>query len=100
MYLITTLRANSVSNISLVSLAMGNKDNPYFMGVNSAFSPYRLIFRELGCRTRVGAGDAMAKSLYCGMKPIASWDCEQANALPTGGVFNLEFSPEGYVYYG
>lgn len=37
----------------------------------------------------------MARSLYCGMKPIASWDCEQANALPTGGVFNLEFSPEG-----
>ncbi|CAH2045100.1 unnamed protein product, partial [Iphiclides podalirius] len=29
------------------------------------------------------------------MKPIASWDCEQANDVPTGGVFNLEFSPEG-----
>ncbi|XP_047536841.1 DDB1- and CUL4-associated factor 10 homolog isoform X2 [Vanessa atalanta] len=66
-----------------------------FMAKYSAYSPYRLLRRESGFENPVGASDAMARSLYCGMKPIASWDCEQANALPTGGVFNLEFSPEG-----
>ncbi|XP_031769256.2 DDB1- and CUL4-associated factor 10 [Galleria mellonella] len=74
---------------------MPNKDRMNFMARHSAFSPYRLMRRETGFGTPIGAGDAMARSLYCGMKPIASWDCEQANALPTGGVFNLEFSPEG-----
>ncbi|XP_041970131.1 DDB1- and CUL4-associated factor 10 [Aricia agestis] len=66
-----------------------------FMARYSAFSPYRLIRRENGFENPVGASDAMSRSLYCGMKPIASWDYVQANALPTGGVFNLEFSPEG-----
>ncbi|RVE53945.1 hypothetical protein evm_001348 [Chilo suppressalis] len=71
---------------------MANKD---FMARNSAFNPYRLWRKELGFGTPVGGGDALAKSLYCGMKPIASWDSEQSNSLPTGGVYNLEFSPEG-----
>lgn len=78
-------------------IEMGAKsviDN-FFMAKYSAYSPYRLIQRECGFSNPVGASDAMARSLYCGMKPIASWDCEQANSLPTGGVFNLEFSPEG-----
>ncbi|XP_045502639.1 DDB1- and CUL4-associated factor 10 isoform X1 [Colias croceus] len=66
-----------------------------FMAKYSAFSPYRMIQRECGFQKPIGAGDAMARSLYCGMKPIASWDCDQYNALPTGGVFNLEFSPDG-----
>ncbi|XP_045453254.1 DDB1- and CUL4-associated factor 10 [Melitaea cinxia] len=66
-----------------------------FMAKYSAYSPYRLFRRESGFANPIGASDAMARSLYCGMKPIASWDCEQANALPTGGVFNLEFSPDG-----
>lgn len=74
---------------------MANKEKQNFMARQSAFSPYRLMDRETGFGTPIGSGDAMARSLYCGMKPIASWDCEQANALPTGGVFNLEFSPEG-----
>ncbi|XP_059053270.1 DDB1- and CUL4-associated factor 10 homolog isoform X2 [Achroia grisella] len=74
---------------------MTNAESMKFLAKNSAFSPYRLMRRETGFGTPIGAGDAMARSLYCGMKPIASWDCEQANAVPTGGVFNLEFSPEG-----
>ncbi|KAL0819506.1 hypothetical protein ABMA28_007605 [Loxostege sticticalis] len=75
---------------------MAFKDNSLFMARNSAFNPYRLMRKELGFGTPVGAGDALAKSLYCGMKPIASWDSEQAtHSLPTGGVYNLEFSPEG-----
>ncbi|CAH2094729.1 unnamed protein product [Euphydryas editha] len=76
---------------------MGSKTirDSTFMAKYSAYSPYRLIRQESGFDNPIGASDAMARSLYCGMKPIASWDCEQANALPTGGVFNLEFSPEG-----
>ncbi|CAK1550447.1 unnamed protein product [Leptosia nina] len=66
-----------------------------FMARYSAFNPYRLLQRECGFPRPVGGEDAMARSLYCGMKPIASWDSDQNNALPTGGVFNLEFSPEG-----
>ncbi|CAB3248910.1 unnamed protein product [Arctia plantaginis] len=49
----------------------------------------------MGFPSPIGASDAMAKSLYCGMKPIASWDAERDKTPPTGGVFNLEFSPEG-----
>ncbi|CAK1583823.1 unnamed protein product [Parnassius mnemosyne] len=74
---------------------MGSNYTPAFMAKNSAFSPYRLIRRETGFQNPIGAENAIARSLYCGMKPIASWDCEQANDVPTGGVFNLEFSPEG-----
>ncbi|XP_022116508.2 DDB1- and CUL4-associated factor 10 isoform X3 [Pieris rapae] len=75
---------------------MGTKCwNDSFMARYSAFNPYRLIQRECGFPRPVGSDDAVARSLYCGMKPIASWDCDQYNALPTGGVFNLEFSPEG-----
>ncbi|KAL4718209.1 hypothetical protein ACJJTC_002484 [Scirpophaga incertulas] len=69
--------------------------NNTFIARNSAFNPYRLWRKEIGFGTSVGSGDALARSLYCGMKPIASWDSEQSNCLPTGGVYNLEFSPEG-----
>ncbi|XP_060805266.1 DDB1- and CUL4-associated factor 10 [Amyelois transitella] len=74
---------------------MANPANSSYMSRYSAFSPYWLRDREMGYGVPIGAGDAMARSLYCGMKPMASWDCDQANVLPTGGVFNLEFSPEG-----
>lgn len=73
---------------------MGGRDDA-FMARYSAFSPYRLREREAGYPTPIGSGDAMAKSLYCGMKPIASWDSDREKSVPTGGVFNLEFSPEG-----
>lgn len=72
-----------------------NKDNSIFMAKYSAFNPYWIRDREMGFQNPIGASDAMAKSLYCGMKPIASWDFEKDKSPPTGGVFNLEFSPEG-----
>lgn len=74
-----------------------NKDNTIFMAKYSAFNPYRIWEREMGYQNSIGAGDALAKSLYCGMKPIASWDADRDKCLPTGGVFNLEFSPEGTI---
>lgn len=72
-----------------------NEDNSIYMAKYSAFNPYRLRQRELGYQHSIGEGDALAKSLYCGMRPIASWDSERDKIPPTGGVFNLEFSPEG-----
>lgn len=72
-----------------------NKDNSVYMAKYSAFNPYRIRQRELGYQYSIGEGDALAKSLYCGMKGIACWDAEQDKIPPTGGVFNLEFSPEG-----
>ncbi|XP_013171033.1 PREDICTED: DDB1- and CUL4-associated factor 10 isoform X1 [Papilio xuthus] len=74
---------------------MGSNYTSSFMSRNSAFSPYRLLRQEIGLPTPIGAENALSKSLYCGMKPIASWDYEKDNDVPTGGVFNLEFSPEG-----
>ncbi|XP_004923355.1 DDB1- and CUL4-associated factor 10 isoform X2 [Bombyx mandarina] len=72
---------------------MGNRD--IFNSRNSAFSPHRLRDWEMGFQKPIGADDAMAKSLYCGMKPIASWESDNTRTPPTGGVFNLEFSPDG-----
>lgn len=60
----------------------------------SAFNPYRLRCRDLGFQLPNGSRDAMARSLYGNMKPIFSWTCD-GTAGPTGGIFNLEFSPEG-----
>ncbi|XP_050664142.1 DDB1- and CUL4-associated factor 10 [Leptidea sinapis] len=70
------------------------RDNT-FMSRYSAFNPYRLFQREYGFSHPVGAGDAISRSLYRGMRPIGSWECDESNSPPTGGIFNLEFSPEG-----
>lgn len=75
---------------------MGNNDD-IFMARYSAFNPYRIRHNDMGYQRPIGYGDAMARSLYCGMKPIATWMSDNVNCVPTGGVFNLEFSPEGYV---
>lgn len=61
----------------------------------SAFHPYGLFSRELGLPRSFGAEDATAASLYCGMKPVGLWDSDRMSLLPSGGIFNLEFSPEG-----
>lgn len=72
-----------------------NKDNLLYMAKYSAFNPYRMREREMGYNTSIGSGDALAKSLYCGMKAIGVWDSARDKTPPTGGIFNLEFSPEG-----
>ncbi|XP_022817744.1 DDB1- and CUL4-associated factor 10 isoform X1 [Spodoptera litura] len=75
---------------------MGNiKEHQLYMAKNSVFNPYRLRDREMGYQTSVGSGDAIAKSLYCGIKPVASWEADRTKTPPTGGIFNLEFSPDG-----
>ncbi|XP_050551217.1 DDB1- and CUL4-associated factor 10 isoform X2 [Spodoptera frugiperda] len=75
---------------------MGNmKEHQLYMARNSAFNPYRLRDHEMGYQTTIGSGDAIAKSLYCGIKPVASWEADRTKTPPTGGIFNLEFSPDG-----
>lgn len=73
---------------------MWGTNDDVFMARYSAFNPYRIRHRDMGFQTPIGAGDAIAKSLYCGMKPIYCWSSNDPNT-PTGGIFNLEFSPEG-----
>lgn len=52
--------------------------------------------RELGIRFPLGHGDHFHKTLYSSIKPVTSWDHGEnlCNAMH-GGVFNLEFSPDG-----
>ncbi|XP_077285698.1 DDB1- and CUL4-associated factor 10 homolog isoform X2 [Arctopsyche grandis] len=52
--------------------------------------------RELGFAPPIGAGDTFAKSLYSSMSLCAQWDAlKDSDGLMHGGVFNLEFSPDG-----
>lgn len=52
--------------------------------------------RELGFTPPIGAGDTFAKSLYSSMSLCAQWDAlKDSDGLMHGGVFNLEFSPDG-----
>ncbi|CAK9824733.1 DDB1- and CUL4-associated factor 10 homolog [Anthophora retusa] len=50
--------------------------------------------RELGIKFPLGHADRFHKTLYSSIQPVTSWD----HALPAaahGGVFNLEYSPDG-----
>lgn len=53
--------------------------------------------RELGHRRPLGDTDRFSKELYSSIMPCTCWDHSEhlRNALH-GGVFNLEFSPDGY----
>lgn len=62
---------------------------------SSVFHPYNHRLREYGNSNYIGAGDAMAKSIYTAMAPRESWHFEKDCIMPTGGIFNLEFSPDG-----
>lgn len=52
--------------------------------------------REIGQRPAIGSSDKFMKGLYTSILPCTSWDHKDSLhcALP-GGVFNLEFSPDG-----
>ncbi|XP_063233289.1 DDB1- and CUL4-associated factor 10 [Bacillus rossius redtenbacheri] len=52
--------------------------------------------RELGQRPNLGFSDKFSKGLYSSLKPCTSWEYgEDPNTAMHGGVFNLEFSPDG-----
>nr|XP_031843052.1 DDB1- and CUL4-associated factor 10 [Nomia melanderi] len=50
--------------------------------------------RELGIRFPLGHADRFHKTLYSSIQPVTSWDHALSPATH-GGVFNLEYSPDG-----
>lgn len=52
--------------------------------------------REIGCKPSIGLQDSCMKSLYSKIVPSWTWDYTEShqNSMP-GGIFNLEFSPDG-----
>ncbi|CAH1404235.1 unnamed protein product [Nezara viridula] len=52
--------------------------------------------REVGLRPRAGSTNQFMRGLYNAFAPCTSWDHNESlqNAAP-GGIFNLEFSPDG-----
>lgn len=53
--------------------------------------------RELGIKFPLGHADRFHKTLYSSIQPVTSWDHALSDAAH-GGVFNLEYSPDGLVY--
>ncbi|EZA55512.1 DDB1- and CUL4-associated factor 10 [Ooceraea biroi] len=52
--------------------------------------------RELGMKFPLGHSDDFHKTLYSSIQPITSWDHgDNLTAARHGGVFNLEYSPDG-----
>ena len=53
--------------------------------------------RELGNRPDPGSNDLMQREMYSTIRPISQWESFMSSkaAIP-GGIFNLEFSPDGY----
>ncbi|XP_012143916.1 DDB1- and CUL4-associated factor 10 homolog isoform X2 [Megachile rotundata] len=50
--------------------------------------------RELGIRFPLGHADCFHRTLYSSIQPVTSWDHALSDAAH-GGVFNLEYSPDG-----
>ncbi|XP_063979018.1 DDB1- and CUL4-associated factor 10 [Diachasmimorpha longicaudata] len=60
-----------------------------------------LQHREMGINPPLGHSDRFFKTLYTSIQPVTSWDHKESpcNAMH-GGVFNLEFSPDGSLLVG
>lgn len=65
----------------------------------SCFPEYELRRREAGLRASLGWESGIRRSLYSSMIPCTSWDPRENDPktgyIGHGGVFNLEFSPDG-----
>ncbi|KAF7997091.1 hypothetical protein HCN44_005368 [Aphidius gifuensis] len=54
--------------------------------------------RELGNNFPPGYGDRFHKTLYSSIQPVTSWDSKETlGTAMHGGVFNLEYSPDGSI---
>lgn len=53
--------------------------------------------REMGRRSSIGATNKINREMYSTVRPISQWESTMSSkvAMP-GGIFNLEFSPDGY----
>lgn len=63
---------------------------------NSCISTSYIRDREIGLKPKMGSTDRFMKGLYNAFAPCTSWDHNKGlqSAAP-GGIFNLEFSPDG-----
>lgn len=64
-------------------------------GADRAWHLNWLRMREIGQRNTLGYGNKFSKFLYSSMLPQSSWQGESVRGSHHGGVFNLEFSPDG-----
>lgn len=54
--------------------------------------------RELGVKFPLGHSDDFHRTLYSSVQPTTSWDHgDNLTTARHGGVFNLEYSPDGLV---
>lgn len=54
--------------------------------------------RELGVKFPMGHNDDFHRTLYSSVQPTTSWDHgDNLTTARHGGVFNLEYSPDGLV---
>lgn len=64
--------------------------------VRQLFNIKYLRQREMGIKFPIGHNDQLHKSLYKSIQPLYSWDHhDKLSSAMHGGVFNLEYSPDG-----
>lgn len=51
--------------------------------------------RERGLRPRIGCEDNIYNSIYTAFEPYSCWNSNSDSGTEYGGVYNLEFSPDG-----
>lgn len=59
--------------------------------------------RELGLKCSLGHLDKLHRKIYSSLYPFGYWDYASSAEFKTGnsasgGVFNLEYSPDGYLF--
>lgn len=78
------------------------------MRLNNTYSTHiasrYVLQRELGLKFPLGFRDKLHHKIYSSLQPSGSWDYSRssstkvANQISAGGVFNLEYSPDGSVF--
>lgn len=54
-----------------------------------------LLKRERGIKHKSGEEETVHKSVYSSVEPYSSWNNSSDGPTEYGGVYNLEFSPDG-----
>jgi hypothetical protein len=76
------------------------------MRLNNTYSTHiaskYVLQRELGLKFPLGFRDRLHHKIYSSLQPAGSWDHSLSSSSKSGshihgGVFNLEYSPDGYA---
>lgn len=54
-----------------------------------------LLQRERGLKPKYGYEDSIYNSIYTAFEPYSCWNSSSEGCTEYGGVYNLEFSPDG-----